>query len=474
MKPKTIAIIGGGSAGFTAARVASDLGANVLFFMGTNPEHASLCIDAGCMPSKALFEPIDRMHHAKRHGWLEVRPREPKCYLAEVVRWKDREIKRFEDYRNANIRARANDRFTIIPARGCLRGPHEIESQGIRYSFDAAVIATGSTTTVPPIEGLDPSWEGVWTSNEILHNTRIPESLAVLGAGAIGLEFSLRYARLGSNVTLICRSPLLSRHPPDFGARMQMIYEHEGIRVLTGRSATRIGRNAAGAYELQVEGADGTEQIRSEKLLLAAGRRPAIDDLNIAAAGIVAGDRGRLEIGADMRIAGQTHFFAAGDVIGARMAVHHAHIEAGIAAENAVSDGDRKWTKRSNINVIFSDAEFAYAGFTPGAAETAGCRVVRARAESSDVGKLHLAGDDFGFGEFYADAADGRLIGAGLLCADASELIHLPAYAIDHEHTVHTLVDAEFYHPTKTGIIPSIGDELCRQLGGHPLERAKE
>ena len=138
----------------------------------------------------------------------------------------------------------------------------------------------------------------------------------------------------------------------------------------------------------------------------------------------------------DMRVKGSPHLFAAGDVAGLRMVVHHAHIEAGIAAENACSDGDRKWTKRSNIEVIFSDPEFAFAGCPPADAEKDGYQLVSACAESRDIGKLHLAGDDSGFGEFWADAKTGRLISAGLLCNDAANLIHLPAYAIDHEHTI--------------------------------------
>lgn len=97
-----------------------------------------------------------------------------------------------------------------------------------------------------------------------------------------------------------------------------------------------------------------------------------------------------------------------------------------------------------------------------------------ASAESRDVGKLLLAGDLFGFGEFSADARSGKLLSAGLLCSDASNLIHLPAYAIDHEHTAHQLEDAEFYHPTKMEIVTEIGDELCRKLGGRPFARAPE
>jgi probable pyridine nucleotide-disulfide oxidoreductase len=123
---------------------------------------------------------------------------------------------------------------------------------------------------------------------------------------------------------------------------------------------------------------------------------------------------------------------------------------------------------------VFSDPEFAFAGLKPSAAKKAGHQLVTASAQSRDVGKLHLAGDDFGFGEFSADAKSGLLLSAGLLCNDASNLIHLPAYAIDHEHTVQQLEDAEFYHPTKIEIISEIGDALSRKLGGHPFARAEE
>lgn len=473
-KPKTIAILGGGSAGLTAARTAHGLGANVLFFMGDNADRASLCINAGCMPSKAIFEPIDAMHHARRHGWWRVEPRQPNELLGEIVRWKDREIARFRAYRQAEIRDLAGERFEIIRANARFVAANELESQGNRYSFDAAIIASGSVATVPQIEGFDSSWDGIWTNEEILANTRIPESLAVIGAGAIGLEFSLRYARLGSAVTLLSRSRVLPRYPAQFGERLGSIYEREGMRVLTGRKVVRIARDSAGFYEIGTEGADGYEPIMSEKVLFAAGRRPAVDDLQLGAAGIALSQEGRLEMGEDMRVRGQDHIFAAGDVGGKRMIVHHAHIEGGIAAENAVNDGARKWTKRSNIQVVFSDPEFAFAGMKPADAEKAGHQLVTASAESRDIGKLHLAGDDYGFGEFGADATDARLLSAGLLCNDASNLIHLPAYAIDHEHTIHQLEDAEYYHPTKIEIVSEIGDALCRKLGGHPFARAEE
>jgi pyruvate/2-oxoglutarate dehydrogenase complex dihydrolipoamide dehydrogenase (E3) component len=414
------------------------------------------------------------MHHAKQHGWLEIKPKQPGEYLAQIVRWKDIEIEKFRAYRQKAIREQASDRFQIIRSNASFVSRHEVVSEGRRHRFDAAVLATGSVTVLPAIDGLDPTWEGVWTSDEILHNTRIPKSLAVIGVGAIGLEFSLRYARLGSTVTLVSRSGILSEFPRQFGDRIASIYSDEGIRVLTHRLVARITRDRSGAFIIETEGAESMAPIVCEKILLATGRRPAVDQLGLEAAGVELNACGRLELDDSMRVKGAPHLFAAGDVAGLRMVVHHAHIEAGIAAENACSGGDRKWTKRSNIEVIFSDPEFAFAGCPPTDAEKDGYQLVSACAESRDIGKLHLAGDDSGFGEFWADAKTGRLIGAGLLCSDAADLIHLPAYAIDHEHTIDQLEDAEYYHPTKIEIIAEIGDALCRKLGGHPFARAEE
>lgn len=472
-REKTIAVLGGGSAGLTAARVAAKLGARVFFFMGDNADHASLCVNAGCMPSKALFEPIDAMHHAKRHGWLEVRPKQPNEYLAQIVRWKDGEIAEFRADRQREIREMASERFTIVRANASFVSDRAVVSEGKYYAFDAAIIATGSATIFPRIPGLERAWPGIWTSDEILNNVHIPNSLAVIGAGAIGLEFSLRYARLGATVTLISRSPILSEFPAQFGERIGSIYEQERIRVLTKRAVARISREKD-AFAIETDGSETIAPVSAERILLATGRRPAVHELGLDAAGIALTRQGRLEIGNDMRVKGKEHIFAAGDVAGLRMVVHHAHIEAGIAAENACKDGSRRWTKRSNIEVIFSDPEFAFAGCKPAEAETDGHELVSASAESRDIGKLHLAGDDSGFGEFWADRKTARLISAGLLCFDASNLIHLPAYAIDHEHTIHQLEDAEYYHPTKIEIVAEIGDALCRKLGGHPFARAEE
>lgn len=471
---KTVAVIGGGSAGFSAARCAADLGARVVLFMGENADRASLCVNRGCMPSKALFEPIDAMHHARRHGWLSVEPRQPEAYLAQMVAWKDREIARFRAYRQRAIRQRAGEHFKVIRANARFVEAHTLEADGQRYTADAIILATGSATVYPAIEGLKGLMEAIWTNDEILDNTVLPESLAVVGAGAIGLEFSLRYARLGAAVTVVSHSRILPRFPARFGERIERIYDREGVRMLPDRQVVSIRRDVEGWFVLETEGVDGSEPIASQKVLLAAGRRPALDTLGLEAAGLEWNGRGGLEVGSDMRVSGHDHIFLAGDAGGQRLVVHHAHIEAGIAAENAVTDGGRRWEKRANLQVVFTDPEFAFAGLSAEEAEAAGHRVVTASQESRLVGKLHLTGDDLGIGEFVADSEDGRLLGAGLLCREASDLIHLPAYAIEHGQTVHQAAATEYYHPTKIEIVSGIIDRLCEDLGGRPFCRAPE
>lgn len=474
MERKTVAVVGGGSAGFTAARTAAKQGARVLFFMGDNADQASLCVNQGCMPSKAMFEAIDTMHHARAHGWLRVEPLRPEAYLAQIVAWKDREVARFRAYRQAAVRRKDSEDFRVIRHNARFVDPHTLEANGESYSADRIILATGSSLLYPAIDGLHELRDQIWGSEEILSNTVLPESLIVIGGGAIALEFAQRYSRLGCAVTLLVRSRILSSFPPQFGDRIAQILEREGIRVLLGTQVTHIARDSNGWFVAQTEGTGGREPVVGQRVLLAVGRKPALDNLDLEAAGIERNSRGDLSICDQMRVAGHDHIFAAGDVVGRRLVVHLAHIEGGIAANNAVNDGNMSWSRRSNIQVVFTDPEFAFAGIDAVEAEAAGHSVITSAKESRLVGKLHLAGDDMGFGEFVADPETQLLLGAGLLCKDAGELIHLPAYLIEHQHTVHDGALAEYYHPTKMEIVSSIIDRLCADLGQVPPRRSRQ
>lgn len=461
--PKTIGVLGGGSAGLTAATTAAELGARVALFMGPDPERASLCVNRGCMPSKALFARIDAAHRA---GWATDEA------LAEIVEWKNRHIARFRAFRQRAIRAHESEEFQVVRSPATLVSAHEIESAGERYSVDAVIVATGSEWTLPPIDGLG-DIDGVWTSDDILDNTQVPDSLVVIGAGAVGLEFSIRYARLGSAVTVVTHSAILPHYPKVFGERLTTAYEREGVRMLPDRLVTRVERDIEGWFVCHVEGPSGSEPLIGQRLLVATGRRPQLAGLGLDRAGIKAAE-GRLAIGSDMRIAGHDHVFAVGDVTGDRQVVHHAHIEAGIAAHNAVEDTATEWSKRANLQVVFSDPEFAYAGLTPAQIVESSRDTVVGTKDSRNVGKLLLGGDDVGVGRFVADASSGELLSAGLLCDGASDIIHLPSSLIELGHTVHDAAKLEFYHPARIEIVSGIIDALCEATDGEPLKRAPE
>jgi mercuric reductase len=471
---RTVAVLGGGSAGFTAARAAARHGARVVLFLGDNPDMASLCVNRGCMPSKAMFARIDALHHARATGLARCEPGAAGSLLGTIVEWKDREIARFRAYRQRAIRAHESDRFRVVRAAARFVDSHSLESGGERFGFDAAVIATGSRARIPRVQGIAELGQKIWTSEELLSNTKLPQSLVVVGAGAIGLEFALRYARLGCRVTIVARSRPLSHYPEHFGLRLARIYELEGVRTMLATAVTRAYLDAEGTAVVETDGRDGAEPLAADAVLLAAGRVPQLETLDLARAGVELDSSGGLDAGEDMRVAGHSHLFAAGDVLGRRMVVHQAHIEAGIAGENAATEGRVEWNRRADLQVVYSDPEFAWAGTTPAGAARSGLELVSASKESRLVGKLHLEGDDHGFGEFAADATTHRLVSAGLLCQGASDLIHLPGYVIDHGHTVHQAAGAEFYHPTRAEIVSSILDELCRALDGQPFRRADE
>ena len=184
------------------------------------------------MPSKAMFEPIDAMHRAKRHGWLEVKPKHPEDYLAQIVAWKNHEIAAFRNHRQQEIRDHEADDFNVIRANARFVEAHKIQTNNESYAVDGVILATGSVNSIPDLGAERVGPDDVWTNNEILDNTMLPASLTIVGAGAVSMEFSLRYARLGCAVTVVSRSAVLSKFPRKFGDRLSAIYEREGLRIL--------------------------------------------------------------------------------------------------------------------------------------------------------------------------------------------------------------------------------------------------
>src|SRR5204862_748620 len=191
-----------------------------------------------------------------------------------IVAWKNHETAAFRDHRQQEIRDHEADDFKVIRANARFVEAHKIQANNERYAIDEVILATGSVNSIPDLGAEHIGSDGIWTSNEILDNTVLPASLTIIGAGAVSMEFSLRFARLGCAVTVVSRSAVLSRFPRKFGERLSAIYEREGIRILTGREFVSAKRDRDGLYAIGVEGPSGFETLTSERLLLATGRQP--------------------------------------------------------------------------------------------------------------------------------------------------------------------------------------------------------
>jgi len=238
----TVAVIGGGSGGYAAARTAAAAGLKTAVIEG-GEQVGGLCILRGCMPSKALLYAAEVKHLAEHAATWGVHAGKVTFDLAQVMARKNAQIKDFAGYREKQLNS---GRFKFIRANARFLDPHTVElSNGKKLSAKNFIIATGSNVAPPPLPQLDEV--GYITSDDAIALKRLPKSLIVLGGGAIACEFAQFFARFGVKVTLIQRSEFILREfDPDAGAEIQKAFEHEGIAVFTGTSTftTPPGINA--------------------------------------------------------------------------------------------------------------------------------------------------------------------------------------------------------------------------------------
>lgn len=355
-------VVGGGSGGYAAARTAADAGVRVAI-VDQGPL-GGLCILRGCMPSKTLLASADvaaRMRRAKEFGFAPV---EVQADLGTIVDRKQRLVREFAEDR---IQALRDARFTLFEGRAAFRSPHEIQVGAQVLTGASIVIATGSTVPSMPIPGLAEA--GYETSDTIMDLRRQPDSLVVLGGGSVGTELGQFFARIGTHVTIVQRSPtLLSYHDPEIGQTLADAFRQEGIEVWTQAEVTRVTTvGAKKTIHVRQEGRDRT--VSADMILHALGRVPNLEGLNLAAAGVEV-HGGKPVLGADLRTS-QPHIFVVGDANGLTPIVHLAIQQGELAAYNALHPSalQRRVDHRLDMDVVFTDPEVAVLGL-----EEAGCR----------------------------------------------------------------------------------------------------
>jgi pyruvate/2-oxoglutarate dehydrogenase complex dihydrolipoamide dehydrogenase (E3) component len=427
-----LCVIGGGAGGLAVAAGAVQMGARVVLIergrMGGD------CLNYGCVPSKSLLAAARLADVWRRGAELGVRYQPPTIDFTEIGASIDRVIARIAP--TDSVERFEGLGVTVIGAEARFTDPRTVVAGDKTVRPRRFVIATGSTPSVPPIPGLD----GVpyFTNETIFANRDLPSHLIVIGGGPIGIELAQAHHRLGSAVTVIDAGPILPRDDSELAARLAGRLEEDGVTLY--QSAQIAGIEPGIAVTL----ADGT-RIAGSHLLVAAGRRPVLDALNLDAAGIAA-TRSGIAVDARLRTSNR-RAYAIGDAAGGPQFTHIAGYHAGIVIRNALFRLPAKVDYRALPWVTYTDPELAQVGPTEAAARQDGAvRVVRWSFAEND--RAQTERDLFGEMKIVT-RPNGRILGATILGAGAGDLILPWALAISQGLKIGAMANLIVPYPTR-------------------------
>lgn len=424
-----LAVIGAGSAGFSAAITAAELGAKVaLIGHGTI---GGTCVNVGCVPSKALIRAAEAVHG----GAASVRfPG-----LGGSVRLEDwSRLAASKDALVSDLRQKKY--IDLLPAYD---GVRYIEGKArfvdgallvddAPLSVGKIIIATGARAAVPPIPGL----EGVpfLTSTTALELDVLPRSLLVIGGGVIGVELGQMFARLGVAVTIACRSRLLPELDPEVGAALQGYLETEGVEVHCGLAYREIAWTRSGITLRSAQVGAAPDTITAEQVLIATGRRPNSDRMGLEERGIALDPRGGIMVD-DYLETSVPGIYAAGDVRGRDQYVYMAAYGAKLASRNAIGGSTQTYDNSAMPAVVFTDPQVASVGLTETAARAKGIDVKTSLLPLDAVPRALAARDTRGLIKLVADKATDRLLGGQIIAPEGADSIQTLVLAIMYKLT---------------------------------------
>ena len=457
-KAHDVIVIGGGSAGYAAARTARDAGADVAI-VDQGPL-GGLCILRGCMPTKAILRSAEVAALLRRAKEFGLSPVSVLADLSAIVDRKDRLVREFADYRIEQLH---DPKFTLYQSRAVFESPHEIAIGSMVLSAGSVILATGSKPSEVPIPGL--AEVGYFTSDTILDLRTRPESLIVLGGGAVALELGQFFARVGTKVTILQRGrTLLSGMDEDVGRALEAALIDEGIDVVTGAQLLRVTHDATGKRVWVMK--DGRQQSYvGVEILQALGRSPNIEGLRLDLADVTV-DGGRIVIDAAMRTS-QRHIYAVGDVNDLTPIVHLAIQQGEIAAHNATHADQPAKTidHRLDTEVVFTDPQVAVLGLNEARAEAEGIPYLTASYLFTDHGKALCLGARHGFVKLLCAPQTGEILGAQIVGPEAGELIHELIAVMYYHGTATDLLRMPHYHPTLAEIVTYPAEAIVERLG---------
>ncbi len=438
-------VIGSGPGGYVAAIRARQLGLSVLL-VEKDPHFGGTCLHRGCIPTKALLhsaEVLEQMASSQRFG---VRLEGSAALDLDLLHgYRDGVVDK--NARGIAHLLRKNGVDTVH-GRGRLLAPGRVEVVGPEgsavYEAASVLLATGSIPTQIPIARAD--GRAILTSDDALRMTRVPESIAILGGGAVGVEFASIYRSFGAEVSLIEMLPrLLPQEDEDVSAHLERSLRKRGIDMYLG---TRLGsvERRQGGVSLRLEGEKEQSILEAECILIAVGRTPVVQDLGLEGVGVTL-DAGRVVVDEMMRTT-CAGVYAIGDLVPTPWLAHVASAE-GIVAVEHIAGHDPSPVDYPNIpSCTYSHPEVASAGLTETQAKQAGYEVETGRFPFQASGKAAILGDTDGFVKVVRETVYDELLGVHIIGPHATDLIAEACVALRVESTTEELIRTVHAHPT--------------------------
>ena len=436
-----VAVIGAGSAGFSAAITAAEQGANVaLIGHGTI---GGTCVNVGCVPSKTMIRAAEALHGARAADRFPGLTGE-----AQVNDWrrlsaaKDDLVSTLRQKKYANLLPEY-DTVAYLEGEARLNGAGVIVN-GTAIAAGKTIIATGGRPAVTPIPGIDSVH--YLTSTTLLELEDLPESLIVIGGGYIGAELAQMMARMGVRVTVVCRSRLLPQIEPEVSAALAEVFRNEGITLHCGIAYDACREDETGVT-VCVREEGRLIELKAERLLVATGRTPNTEALGLADAGIEQDSRGAIVIDDRVRTS-MSGVYAAGDVTDRDQFVYMAAYGAKLAALNALNGDSLAYDNSAMPWVVFTDPQVAGVGLTEAAAKAAGHTVKTSVLLLDAVPRALAARDTRGLIKLVADASTDRLLGGQILAPEGADSIQTLAMALKFGMTTKALGETIFPYLT--------------------------
>ena len=450
--PRHIAIIGSGSSAFACAIKAAEGGAKVTL-IEAGAVIGGCCVNVGCVPSKILIRVAQLAQQQRSNPFEGLKNHDPQLNRALLAQQQSDRVEALRAAKYAHILA-SNPALSLL--KGCARFEDaqtlvvtHADGSERSISADRVLIATGSTPTIPAIEGLADT--PYWTSTEALFTDKQPAHLMLIGSSVIALEMAQAYRRLGSEVTVLARHTLLSKEDPLLGEKLTLCFEQEGIRVLQQTEVTQVAYRA-GQFVLATQ----QGEVRGDRVLVCTGRHANTARLNLDLAGVRTTHEGAVIVNERMETS-QAAIYAAGDCCTMPQYVYVA-AAAGSRAGINMMGGDVRLDLTTMPAVIFTDPQVATVGLTETQANMQGIETDSRVLEMANVPRALANFDTDGFIKLVTEASSGRLLGAQILAHEGGELIQSAALAIYHKMTVEALANQLFPYLTMVE-----GLKLCAQ-----------